>query len=150
MKVVLLKNLEGTGNRGSIVEVLDGYAMNYLIPHKFAVLATTSMVSKIAQDHEKKKKAQDERISSYAVLVKKINKARVTLDVAANTSGHLYGAVHGDEIAEALRRQGLDVENSNIELPKPIDSTGDHRVHVRFDGNNACVIIVSIVNRSNG
>ncbi len=150
MKVMLLKKLEGTGDSGSIVEVPDGYARNFLIPRRYAVLATASVLAEHSHETQKKKREQQERHKANAELAKKLNGTRVTIHSAANKAGHLYGAVHGESVARALKEQGIAVEGRMIDLPAPIEATGDYRVTVRLDGDHAGDVTVSIINRDNG
>ena len=115
MKVILLKDIKGTGKKDQIIEASDGYARNYLFPRKLAVEASSANLNAIetaksAQNHRKeveKKEAQE--------LAKKMAEMSVDVYVRAGENGKLYGKVTNQEVADALKaKYGIDVDKRKI------------------------------------
>ena len=115
MKVILLKDIKGTGKKDQIIEASDGYARNYLFPRKLAVEASSSNLNAIetaksAQNHRKeveKKEAQE--------LAKKMGDMCVEVAVRAGENGKLFGKVTNQEVADALKaKYGIDVDKRKI------------------------------------
>ena len=115
MKVILLKDIKGTGKKDQIIEASDGYARNYLFPRKLAVEASSANLNAIetaksAQNHRKeveKKEAQE--------LAKKMSEMSVDVYVRAGENGKLYGKVTNQEVADALKsKYAIDVDKRKI------------------------------------
>lgn len=125
MKVVLLKDIRNMGRAHSVVEVADGHALNYLIPGKFAILATISAV----KNAEQKTAVVGEKRSIEGALIKQtiasLAEGKVTIVKKANELGHLYDAVDAKDIA-LLAGLPADV----IVLEKPIKELGIFTVPV--------------------
>ena len=133
MKVILLKDVKGSGKKDQIIEVSDGYARNFLFPRKMAVEATASAVNAIenaksAASHKKAKEMQaaEEQAESLKGKVIKVS-------AKAGEGGRLYGSITNQEIAEALKVQhGVEIDRRKIELPEPIRSAGTVEVTVKL------------------
>ena len=93
MKVILQQDVSGKGKRGQLVEVAEGYARNYLLPRKLAVLATADAVNTM-QLRDKAKKAEDARLKAEAEAVSaKLKNSPVKVTARAGANGKLFGAV---------------------------------------------------------
>lgn len=142
MKVVLLQDVPKIGKKYDVKEVSAGYASNFLLPRKLAVVATAEAVSKAESERQK---IDDILKMQEALLAKNIAglaEIKVTLKEKANESGHLYSKVHAEEIAKAVKEQtGLDVEARFIDLKEPIKSIGEHVVTVIAHGKKATFIL---------
>ena len=117
MKVVLTADIKNKGKKGDIINVNDGYAMNFLIPKGLAVNASAAAVHETNQ-----KKAAAE----------KLNMATVTVFVQCGESGKLFGSVTSKEIAEELKKQGYDVDKKNVMLEEPLRKIGRATVEVKL------------------
>ena len=115
MKVILLKDIKGTGKKDQIIEASDGYARNYLFPRKLAVEASASNLNAIenaksAQSHRKEVERQEAQ-----ELAKKMGDMVVEIAVRAGENGRLYGKVTNQEVADALKaKYGMDVDKRKI------------------------------------
>lgn len=131
MKVVLLKDVKGSGKRDDIISVSDGYARNFLFPQKLAAEATPGVLKEI----QKKRAAQDAR---EAELLKQAQdkasslKDRVIeLEVKCGEKGRLYGSVTSAEVADALEKQHhVSVDKRKIDIGDPIREVGDREISV--------------------
>jgi large subunit ribosomal protein L9 len=131
MKVILLKDVKGIGRAHESVEAKDGHALNYLIPHKFAVAATQSATKEALL---RQKKAQDRATLDAKLLEQNIAalaEARIVLKMKANEKGHLYDAVGEPEISVAAKEQArIDLPQDAIKLEKPIKELGTFEIPV--------------------
>jgi large subunit ribosomal protein L9 len=131
MKVILIKDVKGMGRAHTEAEVADGYALNYLIPGKFAIAATT-VAKKEAET--RRKQVVDQSAVSDALLAQNIaslEEARIVIKMKANEKGHLYDAVNATEIATATKEQAhIDLPEDAIKLEKPIKELGTFDIPV--------------------
>ena len=138
MKVVLIKDVKNMGRAGSIVEVSDGHAINFIIPRKLGVPATGT---NLKQAEARKKQFDEKRAVDDALIAEtfvKLAEGRIVITKKANEKAHLYDAVDAAEIAEATK---LPVDA--IKLEKPIKELGEFDVPVSM-GENFGTIKISI------
>lgn len=145
MKVILLQEVPTLGRAGTLVEVKEGYARNFLLPRGLAREATEGALRarevKVRAGEEKR--AREERGAEalgqgLAGLVLEI-RARV------GAEGRLFGAVTAQEVADALARRGFDVNKKQVHLERPIRMEGVHRVGVRLPTGKAVTVEVNVV-----
>ena len=124
MKVILQQDVRGQGKKGQMVEVSDGYARNFLLPRKLAVLATAENVNTMKQQ-EKARKAQEAAEKAEAeALSKKLEGLTVKVAAKAGEGGRLFGAVTAKEISECLSQQhGVNIAKAKLVLDEPIKSS---------------------------
>ncbi len=127
MKVVLLKDIKGTGRAHTTVDVKDGHAVNFLIPRKLAVPATVAAVTR-AEGHAKK--AQEAREVSAKLIASRLEslaEERVVVKKKANEKGHLYDAVDAKELGELTQ-----IPADAIHIEKPFKELGTFDVPVAY------------------
>ncbi|MFA6503119.1 MAG: 50S ribosomal protein L9 [Candidatus Paceibacterota bacterium] len=131
MKVILIKDVKGMGRAHDEVTTSDGYALNYLIPKKFAVASTPVA---LAQAELRRKQNVDRGTIDAALLTQNIAalaEARIVLKMKANEKGHLYDAVGESEIIAAAKEQAhIDLAEGVIKLEKPIKEVGTFDIPV--------------------
>lgn len=131
MKVILLKDVKGIGRAHETVALSDGYALNFLIPKKLAVLATPVAMKETETRH---KQMQDRSALDTALLAQNIAAladARITLKMKANEKGHLYDAVGEPEIVAAAKEQArIDIPAGAVRLEKPLKELGTFDIPV--------------------
>ena len=126
MKVVLEQDVKGTGKKGEVVNVSDGYARNFLLPRKMASPADASAVNamniqKSAAQHHKFEAGVKAR-----ELAKKLDNAMVKVPVRVGENGKMFGTVSGKEVAAAIQEQlGLEVDKKKISIDT-VRSTGEY------------------------
>ena len=133
MKVILQQDVRGQGKKGQMVEVSDGYARNFLLPRKLAVLATAENVNTMKQQ-EKARKAQEAAEKAQAeATAKQLEGLMVKITAKAGEGGRLFGAVTAKEISEALAEQhGLNVAKTKIVLEEPIKACGTYQLKCKL------------------
>jgi large subunit ribosomal protein L9 len=132
MKVILKEDVKSLGALGSVVNVADGYARNYLIPKNLAVEANTKNVKTL--EHEKKKIAEQAKKirNSAQSLAEKLSSMTITLSAKAGEEEKLFGSVTNIDIAEALKKEGLDIDRKKIALDEPIKRLGSYTVGIKI------------------
>ena len=145
MKVVLLADVKGQGKKNDVVEVSDGYARNFLLPRKLAVMAD----SKVMNELRTKEEANDFRIREEQKAARALAERLATLSVkikcASGADGRLYGAVTAKDIAEVLDKEfGIKIDKRKITLSEQIRTYGVFTVEVRLytDINGKFTVVV--------
>ena len=146
MKVILQQDVSGKGKRGQLVEVAEGYARNYLLPRKLAVLATADAVN-TRQLRDTAKKAEDARLKAEAEAVSaKLKNSPVKVTARAGANGKLFGAVTGKEVSDALKEQyGIELAKQKIVLDAPIKAYGNYELKAKLGYEVSGTIYVMVV-----
>ena len=133
MKVILQQDVKGQGKKGQMIEASDGYARNFLLPRKLAVLATAENINTMKMQ-EKAKKAQEaaEKAEAEATAAK-LKELSVKVVAKAGNGGRLFGAVTTKEIADALSAQhGITIQKTKIVQDEPIKAFGTYELKVKL------------------
>lgn len=133
MKVILQQDVRSQGKKGQLIEVSDGYARNFLLPRKLAVIATAENLNTMKQQ-EKAKKAQEaaEKAEAEAVA-SQLESLMVKISAKAGEGGRLFGAVTTKEISEALAAQhGINIFKTKLVLDEPIKACGSYSVKAKL------------------
>ena len=133
MKVILQQDVRGQGKKGQMVEVSDGYARNFLLPKKLAVVATAENLNTMKQQ-EKARKAQEAAEKAEAeATAKKLEGLMVKIPAKAGEGGRLFGAVTAKEVSEALADQfGVNIPKARLVLDEPIKSCGGYQIRAKL------------------
>ena len=129
MKVILTQDVKSQGKKGQLVEVSDGYARNFLLPKKLAVIATAENLNTMKQQ-EKARKAQEAAEKAEA---KKLEGLTVKIAAKAGEGGRLFGAVTAKEVSEALSQQhGVNIAKTKLVLDEPIKACGGYQIKAKL------------------
>ena len=133
MKVILQQDVKGQGKKGQMVEVSEGYARNFLLPRKLAILATADAINTMNLK-EKARKAEEARQKAEAEeIAKKLKDCKVQLTAKAGNGGRLFGAVTTKEISEGLKKQySIDIPKQKLVLDEPIKAFGTYQVKAKL------------------
>ena len=130
-QAILLKDVEGLGEAGSVVDVSPGYLRNYLAPKRLAQTATDASVAAARRERERVENAAretEERAQETAAL---LGKTVLTISHRAGEDGKLFGSVTTKEIADAVRQaRGLKLDHRKVQLDQPIRELGTHMVEI--------------------
>ena len=145
MKVILQQDVRGQGKKGQLIEASEGYARNYLLPRKLAVLATPDAINTMNLK-EKARKAEEQRQREEALATaEKLKNCTVKLTAKAGSGGRLFGAVTTKEIAEGLKAQyGLDIPKQKLVLDEPIKAFGTYEVKAKLGFEVSGVVKVTV------
>lgn len=132
MKVILNQDVKGTGKKGEIVDVNDGYARNFLLKKGLATEGTTQNLY-VAEQRRKAKEAKDAADRAAALeTVKKLGAVTVTVKMrGGDNGGKMFGSVTGENISEALAEMGFDIDKKKIDIKEAIRDFGDFEVTAR-------------------
>ena len=146
MKVILQQDVKGQGKKGQLIEVSEGYARNFLLPRKLAVLATADAMNTMKLQ-EKAKKAEEARQKAEAeAIAEKLKSAQVKVTARAGANGKLFGAVTSKEVSDALNAQhGIELAKQKIVLDEPIKSFGTYQLKAKLGHEVSGTIHVLVV-----
>lgn len=144
MKIILMDDVPALGRRGEVRDVSDGYARNYLLPHKLALHATTANLKnleqiKVSQDAAAAKLTAQAQEQARAIEALHFTQAR-----QASDEGRLFGSIGKADIAAYLSQHGVEVERRRIAMDEPIKSVGDFTVPVRLHADVTGQLKVSV------
>jgi large subunit ribosomal protein L9 len=145
MKVILQEEVKNLGKMGDVVNVADGYARNFLIPKKLGVEANVKNIR--ALDHEKRKiEEKAKRIRHDAQgLAERLGSLTLTLSAKAGEEERLFGSITTMDIAEALKKEGFDIDRKRILLDEPIKRLGAYTVGIKIHPEVTTQVQVSII-----
>lgn len=132
MQVILKKDMEKLGKAGDVVSVKTGYARNFLLPQGFALQASASNLKIVQQEKERSDLRQKRQKQEAKELADKIGSTSCTITVQAGQEGKLYGSVTTQDIAQAYKLEGIDIDKRKIELPEPIKEVGVFKINIRL------------------
>lgn len=146
MKVILLSDVKGTGKKGDVVEVSDGYARNMLFKKKLAKEATAVEINSL----ENKKRAEEfhraEELKRLTALAKEINGKEIVclVKTGGGEENKIFGSVTNEMIAAALIKVGYEVDKKKIDVPVPIKKLGVYDVAVKLVSGVPCKIKLKV------
>lgn len=133
MKVILQQDVKGQGKKGQLVDVSDGYARNFLLPKKLAVIATAENLNTMKQQEKARKAQQAAEKAEAEALFKKLESLTVKVAAKAGEGGRLFGAVTAKEISECLAQQhGLNIAKTKLVLDEPIKACGGYKIKAKL------------------
>jgi len=146
MKVILTAEVKGKGHEGDIVEVARGYAANYLLPRKMALVATPGNIKQLESRMENINKRNATRMGDAQSVATSIEGQSIVLEAKAGLDGKLFGSITTLMIEEAVAAQlGADIDHKRMDLHRPIKTTGEHRVVVSVFGDVKATLTVKVV-----
>lgn len=145
MKVILLRDINTVGSAGEIVSVANGYARNFLIPKRQALLATDANVAQFESQRRQHEAAAERDRRSAEAQAAELEKASLTATVKVGEGDRLFGSVTTQNIAELLKQQGHDIDRRKIELEEPIRALGVYNVPIRLEHDVTATVKVWVV-----
>jgi large subunit ribosomal protein L9 len=144
-QVILVQDVDTIGRRGLVVRVKDGFARNYLLPRKIAVLATSDNLKRLEGLRKKYEEEEKERKAAAMSAINKLQGLTLTISAKVSEEGHLYGSVNVAMIQELLAKQGHAIDSKAIRLADPIKEPGVHTVAIVIHEDARTDIKVAVV-----
>jgi large subunit ribosomal protein L9 len=144
MEVILREDIEKLGNRGQMVNVAAGYARNYLLPKRLAVLATEGNKKIVEQERQAHLRREAKEVADAQDLAKMMAAVSVTIAQKAGENDQLFGSVTSQDIAGALEKQGYNIERRKVNLAEPIKQLGEYKVPLRLHRDVTIEIPVTV------
>ena len=133
MKVMLTQDVKGQGKKDQIIEVSDGYARNFLLPKKLAIIADAKAVNEAKNKEASKQHKIDVERENAKEIAKKLESIKVVFEYAAGPDKKLYGSVTAKDIADALQKShNITIDKRKINLASPIKSFGEFTADVKL------------------
>lgn len=148
MKVILTADVEKLGHTGTVKNVSDGYARNFLIPRKLAQQATPEAIQWVEKTQEKRKQLREQQVQKLRDQAAKMNGTALSFTRKVGDAGKLFGSVGKSDIVDSLKASGYVVDKNSIMLTAAIKEVGDSEVEVRLHPEAVAKIKVSVLARS--
>jgi large subunit ribosomal protein L9 len=145
MEVILREHVDNLGKRGELVKVADGYARNYLLPRKLALLATEGNKKVIEREKVKFDAKESEEQGVAQAIADRLGNVEIEIARKTGETDALFGSVTNGDIAEALSAKGFDVDRRKIQLHEPIKKLGDYIVPVKLHRDVTVNLKVKVV-----
>jgi len=145
MDVILREHVDNLGRRGEIVKVADGYARNYLLPRKLALLATEGNRKQVERERAKFEVRESEERQVAEAFGARLAGAEIVIARRVGETDALYGSVTTADIAEALAALGFDIDRRTLQLGEAIKTLGEVRVPVKLHREVTAHVVVKVV-----
>jgi large subunit ribosomal protein L9 len=145
MEIILRDHVDNLGRRGEIVKVADGYARNYLLPRKLALLATEGNKKQVERERAKFDAKEAEERKVVEAQAARLVGVEVVIARRVGDTAALYGSVTTSDIAEALAAKGVEIDRRQLQLAEPIKRIGDVDVAVKLHRDVTATIKVRVV-----
>ena len=145
MEIILRQHVDNLGRRGDIVKVAAGYARNYLLPRKLALLATDGNKKHISRERIKFDVLEAEERKVAEAVAERMAGVAIVIARKVGETAVLYGSVTTADVAEALAAKGFDVDKRKLHLPDPIKKLGEFDVPLKLHREVTATVKVSVV-----
>ena len=132
MKVILKEDVQNLGQQGDVVEVKPGYARNYLMPQKLAILFTKQQKKSIEEAQIVEKRKLEREKDQLESVLKQVEDLNLYLKMKSEEDNKLFGSVTKLDIVKLLEENGITIDKKYVDLPSPIKTLGEHKVNIVF------------------
>jgi large subunit ribosomal protein L9 len=132
MKVILKEDVHNLGQQGDVVEVKAGYARNYLMPQKLAILFTKQQKKSIEEHQRVEERKLDREKGQLESVLKQVENLSLSLKMQSEEDSKLFGSVTKLDIVKLLEENGIIIDKKYVDLSSPIKTLGEHKVNIVF------------------
>ena len=132
MKVILKEDVQNLGQQGDVVEVKPGFARNYLMPQKLAILFTKQQKKSIEEAQIVEKRKLEREKDQLESVLKKVEDLNLSLKMQSEEDNKLFGSVTKLDIVKLLEENGITIDKKYVDLSSPIKTLGEHKVNIMF------------------
>ncbi len=143
MKVLLKADVKGTGKKGDVVEVADGYGRNFLIKKGLAAVATASNVNEAQQKKEAAAFHKAEEIKATKALAQELNGKSIPIKIKVGENGKVFGSVTSAHVADSLNAMGFNIDKKKIKMDS-VKNVGSYPAEIRLMENVSAKITVVV------
>ena len=144
-QVILTSDIENLGNEGDTVAVADGFARNYLVPQGLAIPANAANLRRVEALRQKRAAELTAKIDGAKAAAKKLEKASCTVSAPVGADGKLFGSVTASDIAEELRKSGIEIDRKRIVLEHPLRELGSFEIEIKLHAEVTAKVKVEVV-----
>ena len=134
MKIILKEDVNKLGQKGDVVEVKPGFARNYLMPQKLAILFTEQQQKSFEEANRVEERKLERQKDSLNSVLKELEKLDLSLKMKSEEGDKLFGSVTKIDIAKLLDENGITIDKKYIILSSPIKTLGEHKIDIVFTG----------------
>ncbi len=145
MKVILKDNIEGLGKAGQIINVKDGYARNFLLPRGLALIADEKNMKLLEYQRKKIEEEAKKKLQDAQSIAERMSNITLTLKAKAGEDLKLFGSITPKDIAEALEKEGFNIDKKQINIAEPIKRIGEYEVEVKLASNVSAKVKLNVV-----
>ena len=145
MEVILRQHVDNLGRRGDLVKVADGYARNYLLPRKMALLATEGNKKVIEREKEKFDAQEAEEQKVAQAVADRLANVEIEIARKVGETDALFGSVTNADVAESLAAKGFDIDRRKVQLHEPIKKLGEFNVPIKLHREVVVTMKVKVV-----
>ena len=145
MEVILRDHVENVGKRGEVVKVAAGYARNFLLPRKLALVATPGNLKQVERERVKLDAKELEEKKAAEAVASRMSGIEVVISRKVGETEALYGSVTSSDIAEWLAKKGFDIDKRKIALAEPLKALGETTVPVKIHRDVTAQVRVKVV-----
>ena len=150
MEVILREHIDNLGRRGDLVKVADGYARNYLLPRKMALLATEGNKKVIEREKVKFDATEAEEQKVAQAMADRLATVEIEIARRVGETDALFGSVTNADVAEALAAKGFEIDRRKLQLHDPIKKLGAFNVPVKLHRDVIASLKVNVVAEGSG
>jgi len=132
MKVILKEDVQNLGQQGDVVEVKPGYARNYLMPQKLAILFTKQQKKSIEEAQRVEERKLEREKDQLESVLKQVENLSLSLKMQSEEDSKLFGSVTKLDIVKLLEENGITIDKKYVDLSSPIKTLGEHKVNIVF------------------
>ncbi|KAF0235540.1 MAG: large subunit ribosomal protein [Prolixibacteraceae bacterium] len=146
MEIILIQDVDRLGSKDDLVKVKDGFARNYLIPQKKAIVAT-STAKKVLAENTKQRAHKEAKLKNEALsIAEKLANKKIIIGAKTSTLGKIFGSVNTIQIAEAINKKGFEIDRKQIILPEDhIKEVGTYSAKIKLHKEVVIVIEFEVV-----
>ncbi len=145
MEVILREHVDNLGQRGDVVKVAEGYARNYLLPRKLALPVTQNNKKQIDRERKLAEARDMEEKGAAEAIATRLTQLEIEIARRVGENDTLYGSVTSQDIAQALKDKGFDIDKRKIVLAEPLKALGDNTVPVKIHREVTAQVKVKVV-----
>ena len=145
MRVILVKDVKSQGRKGDTINVSDGYANNYLLKNKLAVMYTEGSKKILDQEIKQRQDEEEALVEEYNQIKKSLKDKKLNFKVKTGTQDRVFGTISSKQISEELMKLGYKIDKKKIIINGPIDCLGSHSVLVKLHKKVEFNIIINLI-----
>jgi|SRR5688500_615547 len=145
MEVILKDHVENLGRRGDIVKVAEGYARNYLLPRKLALVVNEGSKRQVERERKNAEARELEEKTQAEAYAKRLAEADISIARKVGENDAMYGSVTSADVAHALAAKGFEIDKRKITMPDPFKSIGEFKVPVKVHRDVTADVTVKVV-----
>jgi len=133
MEIILTQDVERLGSKDDLVKVKDGYARNFLIPQKKAIVASSSSKKVLAENIKQRAHKEAKLKNEALVIAEKLANKKISIGAKTSTLGKIFGSVNTIQLAEAINKKGFEIDRKQIMLPEDhIKEVGTYSAKIKL------------------